>query len=314
MLISPAFCHTQTPDCYPGDYGGFNQQPTITGISPNVWAPGQTYTVVISGSWLPALPAGCTTDLVHVYENSSYPYPLTKIDPYVTVSNITPVSSTQTNFTVTIAANAPTENDAVDIKCSGPGCGNWDDIRYGAGIQTPAPPAPSVTLQRLDLMDIQATGTPTGGTFSLSTQKDTASTTSTYATIDFASGSTSSTNPTTLELTEPANPSPKGSYSPGGLEDITVSYTTAGGTANDEFEVPTFGMSCYDTTLQSDWGTAPNNCQTQTIHKVKYSGTVTNPAGMTGTYCSAFIAQVKLQGQAYSTEDKTFSIALQPSG
>jgi 3D (Asp-Asp-Asp) domain-containing protein len=55
-------------------------------------------------------------------------------------------------------------------------------------------------------------------------------------------------------------------------------------------------MSCYYTTLQSDWGTVPNHCKSVTIKGVVYSGTITNPYSLSGTYCSSFIAEVKLQG------------------
>jgi hypothetical protein len=141
LLISPAFCHAQTPDCNIFDYGTNNELPTINVISPSVWNPGQTYTVAISGSWEPVMPAGCNTDTVTVWENSVYPYPLTNIDPYVTVSNITYVSATETDFTVTIAANAPTEYDAVQIDCHS-ACGLFNEVRIGASIQPPAPPPP----------------------------------------------------------------------------------------------------------------------------------------------------------------------------
>ena len=146
LLISATICHAQAPDCYLGDYGGFNELPTISSVTPSVWNPGQTYTVAIWGSWEPVTPAGCTSDLVTIYENSSYPsFPHTNVDPYVTITNITYVSATETDFTVKVAANAPTENDSIDIFCSGPGCGNWDDVRYGIVIQ-PAPPPPPCSV------------------------------------------------------------------------------------------------------------------------------------------------------------------------
>jgi len=87
------------------------------------------------------LPAGCNTDGISIYENSVYPFPLTNIDPYVTVSNITYVSATETDFTVTIAADAPTEYDAVRIICLS-ACGIFNEVRLGAYIQPPAPPPP----------------------------------------------------------------------------------------------------------------------------------------------------------------------------
>ena len=145
LLISAAFCHAQT-DCNIFDYGTNNQLPTITGISPSVWNPGQTYVVHIYGSWEPVMPEGCNTDMVTVWENSVDPYPYTNIDPYVTVSNIKWVSPTETIFTVKIAKDAPTEYDAVDIRCNG-ACGLSNDVRFGAVIQPASPvcPIPSIT-------------------------------------------------------------------------------------------------------------------------------------------------------------------------
>jgi hypothetical protein len=53
------------------------------------------------------LPAGCNTDGISIYENSVYPFPLTNIDPYVTVSNITYVSATETDLNeAAVAADA----------------------------------------------------------------------------------------------------------------------------------------------------------------------------------------------------------------
>ncbi len=86
------------------------------------------------------MPKGCNTDLVTVWENSVDPYPYTNIDPYVTVTKIRWVSSMETDFTVTIAEDAPTEFAAVDIKCYG-ACGLSNEVRFGAFIQ-PAPPPP----------------------------------------------------------------------------------------------------------------------------------------------------------------------------
>jgi 3D (Asp-Asp-Asp) domain-containing protein len=65
---------------------------------------------------------------------------------------------------------------------------------------------------------------------------------------------------------------------------------------NDLNTIATFGMSCYKVALGSDYGTPPNSCLSTRISNVTYSGAVTNPFGLTGTYCSSFIANVKLQG------------------
>jgi 3D (Asp-Asp-Asp) domain-containing protein len=81
-----------------------------------------------------------------------------------------------------------------------------------------------------------------------------------------------------------------------------VNYTVANLTARNDkgnpFKVPVFGMSCYYTALESDWGAPPDHCKKVKLHGTVYSGTVTDPNGLTGTYCSSFIAEVKLQGSA----------------
>jgi 3D (Asp-Asp-Asp) domain-containing protein len=253
--------------------------PTVASVSPNIWFAGQTYdSVKITGTNFitPAKATAACPATTATLTGASFALGAVTVNSasLITIASVAPPSSEPTETaTITVSGNPAATTTAQILS------------------------APKVTLQRVDLMDIQATGTPVGGTFSLTTQVESGTTTG--ATIGFASGSTSTTNPTTLELTEPANPSPIGSYSPGGLEQITVNYATHGKTPSDQFQVPTFGMSCYDTTLQSDWGTAPNNCQSLTINKVKYSGTVTNPAGLPkGTYCSLFIAEAKLQGSA----------------
>lgn len=48
--------------------------------------------------------------------------------------------------------------------------------------------------------------------------------------------------------------------------------------------------------LESDYGTQPNSCSNTRISGTTYSGAVSNPNGLTGTYCASFIANVRLQG------------------
>ena len=115
FLLSATICHAQS-GCYISE--PLNVPPDFN-FSPNVWAPGKTYTVQIQGSWLtnPPIPVGCFKETIRIYENSTYPYPLTNIDPYVTVSNIQYVDPTHTTFSAAVAAAAPTEDDAIDMEC-----------------------------------------------------------------------------------------------------------------------------------------------------------------------------------------------------
>jgi 3D (Asp-Asp-Asp) domain-containing protein len=119
-----------------------------------------------------------------------------------------------------------------------------------------------------------------------------------------ASGMTTTSNPTTLNFVARG---PMRTPTPGGLSQLIADYTlnypwqnpgTLGTTVtkNDANKIAAFGLSCYMIALESDYGTPPNNCSATRINGVRYTGSVTNPNGLTGTYCSAFIANVRLQG------------------
>ena len=211
---------------------------------------------------------------------------------------ITSNGDTQIVANITVDKSDPGGTVSVSVTSTGyggigfyPGQGQSSTSSQTSG--TVVPVAPQVALQRNSLMQITATGAPNGGLFSY-TASGTVGTTN--ASIAIAPGSNQYTNPNPSVLGDPANPSPLGAPSPGGLENIVVQYQTVGGTGTDQFNVPTFGISCYYITLESDWGTAPNSCRNITIKGQTYSGTITNPPNLTGTYCASFIADVKLQG------------------
>jgi len=279
--LSATICHAQ---CYEGPLGW----EVYTTISPQDWAPGQSYNVMLTN------PAGYFADgpgYFYVFTAASYDAgDLYTEDPNVTVSALTYVSPTEITLNVTVAAGASTEDDGVSLV----GCGNTIYSPPGTVEITPsAPPPPTISLSRTNLMQVQASGAPTPGTFSFSTQAQSGTT---NAGAGFAQDYSSSTNPTVLALTDPDNPDLHGRPSPGGLEQINVTYSASSSWANDNFDVPTFGMSCYDTTRESDWGTPPSRCGSESVKKVRYSGTVKNPPDLTGTFCSAFIEEVKIQG------------------
>lgn len=113
-----------------------------------------------------------------------------------------------------------------------------------------------------------------------------------------ASGMTETSNPTTLNFVAAG---PMRSPTAGGMAKLIANYTldypyTQTITKNDSNNIAAFGLSCYMIALESDYGSPPNNCSSTRINGVRYSGAVTNPNGLSGTYCSAFIANVKLQG------------------
>jgi 3D (Asp-Asp-Asp) domain-containing protein len=189
-----------------------------------------------------------------------------------------------------------TQTDAnvysIVVTGNGPACGQYGTATFPLTVN------PILSLARQDLLTIIATGNPTmGGSFDYVTTTDDGVT---IAPLAMASGVTATTNPNTTTLSDPANPSPNGAPSQGGLGKYQVNFSQNGLTAmNDKknpFKVPVFGMSCYYTTLESDWGTQPDHCLKVRIHGTTYTGTVTDPYGYAGTYCSSFIAEVVLQG------------------
>jgi 3D (Asp-Asp-Asp) domain-containing protein len=180
--------------------------------------------------------------------------------------------------------------------------GSYVNDDGGSGVDEWQRAGTQISLSRSGLMNINAQGTPSGGTFSYSSKVVSGTS---VARIGFAPGVSASDNPNATTLVNPANPSPRGAPSAGGLVEITASYTTPQtGRSDSKFSVPTFGLSCYYTASEADWGTPLSGCQSVTINHHEYSGTVTDPLGLTGTYCSSFIAQVKLQGSAYTNDGR----------
>lgn len=150
---------------------------------------------------------------------------------------------------------------------------------------------PNIALTRGSLVSISATGTPSGGVFDFSTTPIAGSN---AATVSQASGFTVNSNPDQIALAAPGG---GGAPSPGGLETLVAKYTVSGAEAkNDLNSLATFGMSCYMVALEADYGAVPNSCSTTRIGGVTYAGAVTNPNGLTGTFCASFIANVRLQG------------------
>jgi hypothetical protein len=153
-----------------------------------------------------------------------------------------------------------------------------------------------MSMHRDTLTSGTATGTPSGGTWSDNTSVAGGTTIGTLSIPD------TSADPATLSLPDPPNPNAKGAPSQGGQGKYTVNYTVNGqtvqGKGDDPFTIPTFGMSCYYTALESDWGdpTVKNGCKSVTIKGHRYSGTITDPDGYKGTYCASFIGEVQLQG------------------
>jgi 3D (Asp-Asp-Asp) domain-containing protein len=163
---------------------------------------------------------------------------------------------------------------------------------------TQAGATPWIDVQRSGLTTVRATGTPSGFFFTYDVAPISGDN---VVGIDYAKGVTQSTNPNDAVL---VNPDPLGPPVPGGLAEVTSSYGDGASAARRSVRVPTFGMSCYYTTSEPEWGTAPNNCRTVNISGVTYSGAEADPNGLQGLYCRSFIAEVKLQGSAYLNDHK----------
>ena len=212
---------------------------------------------------------------------------------------------------------------------------------------TPTPansPAPSkkkcsevtVDVSRPSLVQTSSTGDPQPGAnpaFKYVATTISGSSTATYATTD------PNANPNLGDIKAPANPLTTGKPSPGGLAELTVSYSCDdGNTATKKFNAATFGLSCYVLADENDWllptptptpmpsptaepsptaspspmqtpsptpaPTPAINCKSQRIQGTRYAGVTSNPTGLAGDYCTSFLADVRLQGSG-TTRDGT---------
>lgn len=169
--------------------------------------------------------------------------------------------------------------------------GRYTNDDGGTGPDTWTRTGPTIALSRGALTSITATGTPAGGVFAFTTSLLAGAN---IATVAQAAGFTERSNPDQITLTAPGG---GGAPSPGGLERFVAKYQVEGVDAtNDLNTIATFGMSCYMVALESDYGTPPAHCSSTRIGGVTYAGAVTDPNGLTGSYCASFIANVRLQG------------------
>ncbi len=215
-------------------------------------------------------------------------------------NNLWSVHGTATSGGFFLTATNPTGGDdecvsaftyVMTLVSSGSASGTWTNTGGGSGSVTMTLTG-TISLSRQSLTVVHATGTPSGGTFAYTT---TPLSGSNLTSIDFADGVSNTTNPNIADLSDPKG---NGAPTPGGLASITAQYTAGGTTVSDTFQVPTFGMSCYMIALESDYGTPPSSCASTRLYGQTISNSLTNPNGLTGTYCASFIANVKLQGSA----------------
>jgi hypothetical protein len=133
LLISPAICHAV--DC---DLPGFENQASITSVTPSTWYAGQTVNVSVVG-YFPANTAPVAEQYCE-YGNVDVTTPLGESDSYVggpgygvcdeyvfcvfstaagLISSITPVNASQTNFTIALPANTPSGIGYVVVSAEG---------------------------------------------------------------------------------------------------------------------------------------------------------------------------------------------------
>lgn len=179
----------------------------------------------------------------------------------------------------------------------------------------PTGPDIELTVTRPSLTTLAATGTPSGGTYAVNV---TGSGSGAAATI--SSWSSTSQN-ATITLGDPPNPDPTGAPSPGALASVSIAYQTTDA-VDLQIPVPTFGMSCYIIASENDYWNG-QSCTSTTIAGTTYSGTTTNPPNLTGTFCNAFLQQVRLQGSGqslgglliqYNTRNSTWQVVNQIVG
>ncbi|WP_201495688.1 3D domain-containing protein [Rubrivivax sp. A210] len=153
--------------------------------------------------------------------------------------------------------------------------------------------APTLTVTRSSLTRTDATGAPLPGAtpaYSYSAVVLSGSNTAQYTTAD------ANATPNVGTLSAPANPA--AGPSPGGLAELKVEFRCqAGETASKTFNAATFGLSCYILADEGDHLDATGACTSIRIGGTTFSGTTTDPAGLpAGNYCTAFLADVRLQG------------------
>jgi pimeloyl-ACP methyl ester carboxylesterase len=138
-LLSAAVGHAQfsATACMPDNSLQIQDQGAIT-LTPDVWAPGHTYTVTINGTY--PISDDCVLSEVSVsaWQWPGYPNYLDTGAgaTFITLSNLAWVNSTVTTFDVSVASDAPTGPIFLALRSTF----GWDF--WGVSIQPPAPPTP----------------------------------------------------------------------------------------------------------------------------------------------------------------------------
>lgn len=121
--------------------------------------------------------------------------------------------------------------------------------------------------------------------------------------LQYGPGVNSQTHPNPVQIVAPNNPF--GGPTQGGLSDYRFQYESAAGSVSPVTvaRLATFGVSCYIYADELDFWNG-QTCGTLTINGVTYAGTTTNPPGVQGTFCTAFLADVRLQGSGLARDGR----------
>jgi YD repeat-containing protein len=129
LTLSATKCHAMACPTWVASNG--TPPPSVTSISPNVWVPGQTYNVVVTGNLTGnSLLPGCTYDEIWAQtpdDGGYFAFSLYGAGPSIdyisdlSASNAVYLSPTQIGFTITVAPNAPAEAVTLGLTCDG--CG-----------------------------------------------------------------------------------------------------------------------------------------------------------------------------------------------
>jgi hypothetical protein len=271
--------------------------PYISGVSPNFWPAGQTTPVAMFGAGFGnSPPVGCFPTNLQVSSTSNVTFCVTNWSDVLILGTAT-VSADDAGETVNISV----ASTGYGLPFAGPQSQGTasNQVQAQAGGE---PSGATLTLSRPSLTQVQATATPGGGTFTEGITPLTA-----YGTVtSIANASTvgygNNTQVSSFSLLDPPNPNGSGGPSHGGMAQVSVQYQPpSGALQSKQFNVPTFGMSCYNVALQSDWFVSPGVCKNVSIQHVTFTDTTTNPPNLTGTYCNSFLAEVRLQGSGVLT-------------
>ncbi len=236
LLVSSCFLfgmsRADTDSCGPGMVGCSTQKTNPASPLLPRQSPQQTTSCTVPGSWMNGY-GGAITINQSLTGSMKLPYCNSPHTLSVTMQG-------STGFFVQAAWNggtecqAATENLMFRSTCDtafGAFTNSDGSVGYDLWVRTNT----NISLSRQSLTAVQATGTPSGGTFSYTTSP----TSGPIATVTLPNGA--SANPNSITLVSPTG---NGAPTPGVLETITAKYTVNGDTASHPFNVATFGMSC----------------------------------------------------------------------